>query len=110
MDLDPSTSQNLAIAIGSGGAGAVLLALVNGIIQWLSGSAGRERSRNTDLLSQRNHAVAELAEARQERDEADDERRHALEYAHTLRWLMKSNGLEPPDLPPQLLHNRQPSS
>lgn len=100
-------AQMLVTVIGAGGGGAVLLALVNGFIKWLSGASGRERARNTDLLSQKTHAVEERIKAEQERDEADDLRRIAIEYAHSLRWLMKERGHEPPPLPYRLQNQRE---
>ena len=109
----------LAVALlGSGGAGAVLVALVNGLWKWLNGSYGRQRSRNADLVKQRNDAYerarladerADAAEARFDLDldkarrELETEsryRRRLAEYASDLRRLAIEGGTEPSALPP----------
>ena len=89
------TAQLLVTVLGAGGGGAVLLALINGLIKWLSGSSGRERAKNTDLISQRRNAILDRDEAEKDRDEADKKRRAADEYASSLRRQLIENGLTP---------------
>lgn len=91
--MDPA--QLLVTVLGAGGGGAALLALVNGIVKWLSGSASRERDKNTDLVSQRRKAVQEREAAETERDEADKKRRQSEEYVSALRRQLIEAGLEP---------------
>lgn len=90
--MDP---QLLATILGAGGGGAVLLALVNGIIKWLSGSSHRERERNTDLASQRTLAIEEREQALKERDEADKKRREAEEHVAILQRQLLLSGQWP---------------
>lgn len=78
-------AQTLATLLGAGGGGAVLLALVNGIMKWLSGASHREREKNTDLNSQRLKAIEERDEAMAERDEEARRRREAEEHVAILQ-------------------------
>ena len=92
------TAQLLVTILGAGGGGAAILALINGTFKWITGSAGRERQRNTDLVSQRLKAVEERDSAEKERDESDKKRREAYEYASKLRRQLIEHGIEP--IPP----------
>jgi hypothetical protein len=103
-------AQLIVALMASGGGGAALLALVTGIIKWLSGASARERLRNADLETQRLIAIEERTKAEKERDEADTKRRIALEYASQLRGQLLQNGITPgawpadqtvPHIPPQ---------
>lgn len=89
------TSQLLVTVLGAGGGGAALLALINGLIKWLSGSSARERQRNTDIVSQRRVAIEERETANTERDQADRKRRKSDEYASSLRRQLLENGITP---------------
>lgn len=94
-------AQLFVTLIGAGGLGAVLLAITNGVIKWVNGSASRERTRNTDLLSQRTHAIEERNQAVRDRDAEAVKRRLIEEYASALRRQLIENGLAPgawPDL------------
>lgn len=71
--------------MASGGGGAVLLALVTGLVKWLSGASHRERDRNTNLITQRRNAVEARDEAELERDVADRKRREAEEHVAILK-------------------------
>lgn len=110
------SAQLIVAFMGAGGGGAVALALVTGIIKWISGASGRERARNTDLVSQRVKAVEERDAAIAERDNHDVRRRQTAEYASRLRRQLMENGITPepwPDLektltPAQLRHLRKP--
>lgn len=93
-------AQLLVAILGAGGGGAAILALVNGIIKWLSGSATRERDKNTDLVSQRRKAIQEREDAERDRDAADMRRRKIQEYNSILRRQLIEAGLEP-ELPPE---------
>lgn len=86
------SAQLIATLLGAGGGGAVLLALTNGLVKWLSGASGRERIRNTDLETQRAEAVARA-------DTADLRRRLTAEYASRLRRQLIENGVTPEDWP-----------
>lgn len=89
------TSQLLVTVLGAGGGGAALLALINGLIKWLSGSSARERQRNTDIVAQRRKAIEEREEADTERDIADRKRRISDEYSSSLRRQLLEIGIEP---------------
>jgi len=80
--MDP---KDLATVLGAGGGGAVLLALVNGILKWLSGASHREREKNTDLNAQRHKAIEERDEAERERDDETRRRREAEEHVAILQ-------------------------
>jgi len=97
------TPQLLVTVLGAGGGGAVMLALVTGLIKWLSGSSAREREKNTNLISQRRTAVEDRDLAENERDAADKKRRIADEYASMLRRQLIENGFVPPPWPQE--HN-----
>lgn len=89
------TAQLLVTVLGAGGGGAVLLALINGVIKWLSGSSARERQKNTDLITQRLNAIEARDEAVKDRDKADDNRRKAEEEVSVLRRQLIENGITP---------------
>jgi len=89
------TAQLLVAVLGAGGGGAVLLALVNGVIKWLSGASSRERAKNSDLATQRTNAINERNEAERERDEADEKRRETEEYVSILRRQLIENNIQP---------------
>jgi len=104
--MDGETAKLLITALGAGSGGAALLALINGLIKWLSGAAGRERIRNTTLAEQRataikerNDAVADRDEkvdkAEAERDAADKLRRQAEEHVAKLQRQLILAGIEP---------------
>ena len=99
-------SQTWATIFGAGGFGAVLLALVKGILDWLSGKHSREKAINMDAIAQRDHAWqerdAERRRAERERDRADIEhrrRRQLAEYASELRSQLREEGVPLADLP-----------
>lgn len=93
------SAQLLVTVLGAGGGGAALLAAINGFYKWLSGAAGRERDKNTDLVAQRKNAVRERDRAETERDEADRKRREAFEYSSMLRRQLIEAGIEPIPIP-----------
>ncbi|WGM21874.1 hypothetical protein QEH68_06785 [Paenarthrobacter sp. OM7] len=117
------STQLLVTLIGAGGGGAALLALINGLIKYLSGSAGRERIRNTTLKDQRNEAWAErdkawkeVAEERKRADlsdaRADREarnRRRTEEYASQLRRDCTEHGMAAEELRPWPQLEKEPS-
>lgn len=88
-------AQLLVTVLGAGGGGAVLLALVNGLIKWLSGASARERDKNTNLITQRRNAIEDRDAALKDRDEADDDRRKTEEYNSVLRRQLLENGITP---------------
>lgn len=85
-------AQDLVTLMVSGGGGAALLALIQGLFKWFSGATSRERIRNTSLIAQRNQAV-------KERDEADDKRREAEEHVSMLKRQLREAGLVPVERP-----------
>jgi Flp pilus assembly protein TadB len=89
------TAQLVVTVLGAGGGGAVLLALVNGIMKWLSGASHRERERNTDLAAQRTRAIEERDDAEQERDEEAKKRREAEEHVSLLKRQLIELGVTP---------------
>jgi len=93
------TAQLIAYIVGAGGGVSALVTFGRGIIKWLSGAAGREKARNTDLASQRVKAIIDRDEAFDARDEADRRRRVAFEYASRLRRQLYEAGITPEDWP-----------
>lgn len=89
------TAQLVVAFLGAGGGGAVLLALVNGVMKWLSGASARERDKNTDLITQRHNAIEARDSAEEERDEADRKRREAEEHVSILKRQLWEQGVEP---------------
>lgn len=89
------TEQLVVTLVGAGGGGAALLALINGIVKWLSGASSRERTRNTDLATQRRGAIEDRISAEEERDVADRRRREAEEHVSLLKRQLLENGLIP---------------
>ena len=101
-------SAQIVMLVGAGGGGAVMLALVKGIIDWLSGSASRERDRDSGLVAQRTLAVerAEKAEARadrafEKRDAEAEMRREAEEHVAILQHQLRALGVIPKERPEQ---------
>jgi hypothetical protein len=100
------TAQVVATILGAGGGGAVLLALVNGLIKWISGASSREREKNAELATQRLKAIEERDAANQRTDVANErtdvanvKRRMTEEYASKLRRQLIENGLSPEEWP-----------
>lgn len=81
--------------LGAGGGGVALSALIKGLIGWLSGASGRERDRNSNLITQRRTAIEEMNVAVKEREEADDKRRNSDEYVSILRRQLIESGQQP---------------
>lgn len=101
--------QALALAGAVFGSGSALAILTKGVIGWLSGSAGREKERNQDLLSQRNDAWARTEYERRRADEAEAEcgaanivKRRALELASEYRRQLIDAGIDPAPWPGDL--------
>lgn len=93
------TAQLIVTLLGAGGGGAVLVALINGIMKQISGAAGRERVKNTTLEAQRIRAIEERDEAIQERDAEASKRRKREEYASVLRRQLNEAGIAPAPWP-----------
>lgn len=101
------TAQIWATVLTAVGAGAILRELAAGLVKWLTGSAGRERGRNADLVTQRDDAYARLQAAEVRADEADAradaearKRRLVAEYASALRRDCVEHGMTPEGLRP----------
>lgn len=95
------SAQLVATIMGAGGGGAVVLLLVKGVLNWLNGSAGRERSRNTSLEAQRVKAIEDRDAANRETDSANVKFFQLRDYASQLRRQLIESGITPdgwPDL------------
>jgi len=88
-------AQLLATVVGAGGGGAALLALVNGLIKWISGASARERDKNTDLISQRRKAIEERDEANDKLEVETQKRREAEEHVAILKRQLLLAGIDP---------------
>lgn len=89
------TAQLIVAILSAAGGGAALLALINGFIKWLNGSANRERLRNTGLIEQRMRAIEERDQALDERDDAERKKREAYEHASRLTRQLLELGVSP---------------
>ncbi|MHA7270390.1 hypothetical protein [Arthrobacter sp. HLT1-20] len=92
------TAQIIITVLGAGTGGAILTSLVNGLIKYWTGTAGRERARNADMRTQRNEA---WADAERERNRADREARNRnrlADYASGRRRDLIERGVEPADI------------
>lgn len=85
-------AKDVATIMASMGGGGVVVAFVSGAFKWLSGASGRERQKNTDLVSARR-------EADKERDSADDKRREAEEHVAMLKRQVRELGAVPVERP-----------
>ena len=93
-------AEVLVTVLGTGGVGAILLALIKGASSWLSGGASRERARNASYLEQRTSAITERDEMAEERESEAARRRTAEEYAALLRRQLIEAGIQPHTAPP----------
>lgn len=94
------TAQIVITVLGAGTGGAILTSLVNGLMKWMSGSAGRERIRNADMQVQRNEAWADAERERARADRADRNQRRVLTYAARLeRMLTTAECINIEDIP-----------
>lgn len=91
--------QQITTIVSSLGGGAVLMALVRGLIKWFSGAAHREQLRNTTLESQRTKAIKERDEAETERDDEARMRREAEEHVSILKRQIRELGAIPQERP-----------
>lgn len=104
----------IATLVGAGGLGAALLELVRGFSRWSNGTAAREKSRNADLVTQRNDAWEERdrqsdrADKLQQRADTEARNRNrAQDYAARLRRMLIEAGVEStmiPADPPYVKH------
>lgn len=79
--IDEPTARALALLIAALGIPALLVSLGRSLWKWWTGRAGRERMQNKTLI--------------EERDQADRDRRKALEYASLLRRQLNEAGVRP---------------
>lgn len=91
--MDPAIA--VASIISSLGGGALLLAIANFIFKQVTGRAGRERQRNTDLATQRAEAVEGERAANTRANEADRKRRLAMDEVSRLRGMLLERGIAP---------------
>ena len=94
--------------IGAGGAGAALLAIVNGVFGWLNGSHERVTRRSMDLVGQRDEALRREQQAHDDEAEVRRELAHAYnglnEYRQdsgVVRYACLLHGVPPEALPPK---------
>ena len=96
------TAQTLVTVFSSTAVMGVLTIIVQALIKYANGSAGREKARNTDIRTQLANAVLEAEKARDDRDDADTRRRKTAEYASALRRQLIENGHTPAAWPEDL--------
>lgn len=90
----------LVALFGAGGVGLILRSLTDGAMKHFTGSAGREKSRNNDLKSQRDGAMARADRLQEAADFEARRRRIAQEHAGQLRHMLLERGVPPDELPP----------
>lgn len=94
------STQLLVAGFGVLGSSGALVIIVNGVVKYFNGTAGRERARNATMKEQRNEA---WADAERERARADLEaynRRVTEEYASQLRRDCTEHGVTDRELRP----------
>jgi O-methyltransferase involved in polyketide biosynthesis len=92
------SAQLLVAVFGVLGSSGALVVIVNGVVKYFNGTAGRERARNISMREQRNEA---WADAERERCRADLEaynRRLTEEYASQLRRDCTEHGMTDKEL------------
>lgn len=95
------TAQIVMTLLGAGTLGAILTSIVNGTIKHVSGTAGRERTRNADMRTQRNEAWADAERERDARERADRNKGRALDYAaQCRRKLIEAQCVDAAEIPP----------
>lgn len=95
------TAQIVITVLGAGTGGAILTSLVNGLIKYWTGTAGRERIRNADMRTQRNEAWADAERERARADRADRNRGRLAEHsAQCRRKLIEAQCVDTEDIPP----------
>lgn len=93
------SAQITTLLIAAAGAGGILSVIVNAFFKWASGASGREKIRNTGLLSQLSRALIERDKANARADDEATKRRRIAEYASMLRGIIFERGGTPPDWP-----------
>lgn len=100
-------TQATITVLGAGTGGAILTTLVNAVIKFFSGTAGREKIRNADMRTQRNEAWEDAererarADASQARADREARNRNRLaDYAAALRRDCMEHGMDVPELRP----------
>lgn len=93
------TAKTLVTILGTAGGSAFVVAIVNGLSKWLSGTAHREQVKNTSLATQRAKAIKDRDDAEKERDIADDKRREAEEHVAMLKNQLRELGETPRERP-----------
>lgn len=90
----------LAVAIlGAGGVGAFFREIASGITKVREGVSAKETTRKSDLVAQRDAAIARELAAEERADDEARKRRLTQEYASRLRRDWIERGLTPPDWP-----------
>lgn len=92
--LDEATARALSLIITAIGGPALLISAGRSLWKWWTGRAGRERSKNKQLVDDREHEAAQ--------------RRKTEEYASRLRRQMFEAGVEPEEWPEELTVPRAP--
>jgi hypothetical protein len=95
-----STQQLLIAVFGVVGSSGALVVLVNGVVKYFNGTAGRERIRNMGMKEQRNEAWAEAKRSDARADREAHNRRLLEEYASQLRRDCTEHGVTDVELRP----------
>lgn len=89
----------IVAVLGAGGVGAFFREIVSVIAKVREGVSAKESTRKTDLVAQRDQALAREADAEARADSEATKRRKTQEYASRLRRAWIEQGLTPPDWP-----------
>lgn len=96
----PNGQRNSPSPYWAGTGGAIITSIVNSLIKWISGSSGRERTRNADMQVQRNEASKDAERERSRAERADRNQRRALAYAaRCQRLLTQTECVNDTDIP-----------
>lgn len=88
--------------LGAGGLGAFAREIADIISKVKRGVSTRESNRKNDIIAQRDAAVKQADDERRAAETERSKRIALQEYAGTLRWRLRENGVAPDPLPDEL--------
>lgn len=89
------TPQLILALLGTAGGSAALATFSKGLVSWVSGKAGRERLRNSNLLAQNIREIERREKAEKELEDERDLRFEAEEHISKLQRQIHLLGAEP---------------
>lgn len=97
--MQDATTENVVAIISALGGGAILATLIQALIRWLGGRAGRERNAVDYERKLRREAEARADTAERQLDHEASARRKQAEYSSQLRRKMIEHGIPVEEIP-----------